>query len=409
MSPFARFAVAHATSVMGDASVTVSLAGSIFFTIPSGEARPRVLLFLALTMAPFAIVAPFVGPMLDRARGGRRLAVFVAAAGRALLVLLMINNLDNLALYPIVFGVLVLGKVHTVAKAALTPELVENQAELVEANSRLALVSAMGGAVGGGPAAALYQLAGPSWSLSLAFIAYGGCVAAALRLPRTKSQGPLTELEREELLLPSVRFAATAMSVIRAGVGFISFLFAFSLKRAGEPAWFYGLVIAFSLVGNFAGAIVAPPLRKKVREEIILGSSALIPAVIVLLCSRSIGRPTVIIAGLSVALGTQTGKLAFDSLVQRDAPDAARGRAFARFETHFQLAWVIGALIPVATLMSLQLGLLLLAVVLGTAGLWYLGGLRTGRDRQVPEGLSRARRRLDALRRRRSKPPPAGT
>ena len=43
-------------------------------------------------------------------------------------------------------------------------------------------------------------------------------------------------------------------------------------------------------------------------------------------------------------------KLAFDSLVQRDAPDANRGRSFARFETRFQLVWVIGALLPLLLL-----------------------------------------------------------
>ena len=29
-------------------------------------------------------------------------------------------------------------------------------------------------------------------------------------------------------------------------------------------------------------------------------------------------------------------------------PDAVRGRSFARFETRFQITWVVGALIPVA-------------------------------------------------------------
>ena len=51
--------------------VTVSLAGTLFFDVGVGAARPKVLLYLLLTMAPFALVAPVLGPFLDRTRGGR--------------------------------------------------------------------------------------------------------------------------------------------------------------------------------------------------------------------------------------------------------------------------------------------------------------------------------------------------
>ena len=405
MSPFARLATAHGASVMGDACVTVSLAGSIFFTVPGAEARPRVLLFLALTMAPFAVVAPLVGPALDRSKGGRRMIVFGAAMGRALVVLLMLDNLDNLLLYPLAFGILVLGKVHTIAKSALVPAMVADPAELVEANSRIALVSGVGGAVGGAPAALLYKLLGAPWSLGLAMLVYLAAAGLSLRIPRAKTAAtPISELEQAELRTPSVIFASTSMSVIRGAVGFLTFLLAFALKRAGEPAWFYGAVIIVSVAGNLVGALVAPPLRKKLREEWILAAAALVPAVVLLVAARSIGRWAILGAALAVALGTQCGKLSFDSLVQRDAPDAARGRNFARFETQFQLAWVLGALIPVAFNLSERVGLFLLAVVLGFVGLSYLGGLRTGRDRQLPEGPSVYQRGYNAVRGRFRRP-----
>ena len=41
------------------------------------------------------------------------------------------------------------------------------------------------------------------------------------------------------------------------------------------------------------------------------------------------------------------GRMAFDSIVQRDAPDANQGRAFAKFETRFQLSWAVAGVIPV--------------------------------------------------------------
>jgi hypothetical protein len=80
----------------------------------------------------------------------------------------------------------------------------------------------------------------------------------------------------------------------------------------------------------------------------------------------------------TIAVGAACGRIAFDSLLQRDGPEHLRGRAFARFETRFQLCWVAGALIPVALLdvLTRRSGFFLLALVLGFAGLSYVGGLR---------------------------------
>ena len=55
----------------GDAFVAVSLAGTIFFSTSVDQARGRVVLFLLVTMAPFAVLAPFIGPALDRMQQGR--------------------------------------------------------------------------------------------------------------------------------------------------------------------------------------------------------------------------------------------------------------------------------------------------------------------------------------------------
>src|SRR4030095_689372 len=88
-TPFARLLYAHAVGVCGDACLTVSLAGSIFFQSPTSAARGEGLLFLLITPAPFAVIAPILGPPLDRSKGGRRLLMILSAAGRALLCLIM--------------------------------------------------------------------------------------------------------------------------------------------------------------------------------------------------------------------------------------------------------------------------------------------------------------------------------
>src|SRR4051812_31003608 len=134
LSPFGRLAAAHAVSMIGDACVTVALAGTLFFNISPGAARPKVLLYLLLTVAPFALVAPVIGPLLDRSRGGRRTLMSVGCFGRAGLCVLMAGNIDGLLLFPLAFGVLVLAKGHQVAKSALVPAMVHDEAALVTAN-----------------------------------------------------------------------------------------------------------------------------------------------------------------------------------------------------------------------------------------------------------------------------------
>jgi hypothetical protein len=135
-------------------------------------------------------------------------------------------------------------------------------------------------------------------------------------------------------------------------------------------------VLTLSATGNGVGVILAPLLRRKVREEWILSGSILVPAVLLVFAARSAGRASLCIAAFSIAGGAACGRLVFDSLVQRDAPDAARGRAFARFETRFQLVWVLGGVLAVLFPFKERGGLFLLALVLLFAGLSYFGTAR---------------------------------
>ena len=116
----------HALSTMGDAFTTVALAGSLFFSISPTAARSKITLYLLLTDAPFGVVAPILGPLLDRKRGSRRIIVFALLVVRALMLLLMAKDLKSFLLFPEAFVVLVASKSYLVAKAALVPDLVDD-------------------------------------------------------------------------------------------------------------------------------------------------------------------------------------------------------------------------------------------------------------------------------------------
>ena len=331
---------AHAISVAGDACLTVSLAGSLFFQSPTSAAREKVLLYLLLTMAPFAIVAPILGPMLDRTRGGRRLLVVASAAGRAVICLFMAMYVtdpapEGLLVYPLAFGALVLAKGHSIAKSSLVPALVKSDDELVNANSRLALLSVIAATIGGMPAAGIQQLFGADWSLRRRRGGVRGGRGARAEDPAdpgARRRGPAScrTLEEAEIHQPSILLAGSAMAVLRGAVGFLAFFVAFALK---DDLFGLGVALAASAVGGFLGVVAAPVLRRSVREETILAGSLVVPAVFALLGTLLGDAIGFVVAAFALAVGAAAGRLGFDSVLQRDGPDAVRGRAFARFET----------------------------------------------------------------------------
>jgi MFS family permease len=375
--PFARLALAFAVGVAGDVFVTVSLADTLFFSATTDSARPKVLLYLLLTLAPFAVIAPVFGPLIDRTRGGRRLVFASTMAARAVLCLVMASHVNGLALYPLAFCALVLSKTQSVTKSALVPGVIKNKDELVLANSRLALISLLGGLVAGPIAAVVLKLAHAPWVLRFGSVVFVLGLLASLGLPRADRVAPEETVEQREVLHSrSIVTAGSAMALMRGAVGFFTFFAAFLLKSKSEPAWMYGLVFLVSGVGTGVGSVLAPLLRRRIREEWILAGALVGPSIPLVFAARSYGRAALVVVAIAIAVGAASARLAFDSLLQRDGADAARGRAFARFETRFQLAWVFGGLLAVVYWGGGRSGIFLVALVLLFTGLSYIGAVR---------------------------------
>src|SRR5688572_10722449 len=124
-SGLSRLIGLHAFNAAGDTAVAISLAGTLFFQVPTGEARSQVALFLGLTMLPFAIVAPLIGPFLDRFSHGRRWAIGATMSIRAFLCWVLGTAVitDSQWLFPAALGVLVSSKAYAVTRAAAVPRL----------------------------------------------------------------------------------------------------------------------------------------------------------------------------------------------------------------------------------------------------------------------------------------------
>ena len=375
---FSRLALTHALVMAGDAMVTVALAGSVFFDIAPNQARGKVALSLLFTMLPFGVVAPFLGPAIDRSRAGRRVMLVGAAAGRAVAALLMAREIHSLLLFPAALVLLILSKTHAVTKSSLVPAAVRSSDELVEANGKLAMLAAVVGFVAAAPAAAILKLSGGEWVLRTAAVLYVAGAAAGLRLRPAPPAEPVEPAHPDQhaVLQRGVMLAATTMAVLRAVVGFLTFAVAFDFRRHHAPSWWFGLVLSSSLFGNFVGSAIGSRLRQRVKEEHILTGAVWLVALGGLVAGRIGSREGFALLGFTVGLSAGVGRLAFDAIVQRDAGDAVRGRSFARFEATFQLCWVGAALVPVIVPIPAKASCFVLALGTAMAGVSYVTGRR---------------------------------
>ena len=349
MSKFTRLAITHALMMGGDAAMVVALADSFFFSVSLDSARTQVLLFLAIGFAPFLFVAPFIGPMIDRVPGGRRLVIQIIALVRIVLLLLMARSIDGLALFPLVFLSLVLQKTYAISKSALVPSTVRSERELVEANSKLGLVA---GIVGAGlvlPAALLLQVAGSVGALAWGALLFAAGFVSALRLPKeVVAAEPADSDESEQLRSESLQTAALVMTVLRANVGFTFFHLAFWLRTEDHGTLLFGAAVGASALATMTGNAIAPRLRDRVREETMLSAALVVSAVAGVGLALLGGTIAAVALAAVVNFVAALGRLGFESIVQRDAPGANRGRAFAQFETRFQFAWAVAGFVAVA-------------------------------------------------------------
>lgn len=167
-----------------DAAMAVALANTLFFSAATGEDRTGVALYLLITIAPFALIAPLIGPLLDRLQTGRRIALATSFGLRVALAILLVFEFDTWVLYPAALAMMVLSKSFTVLKSAATPRLVPPGMDLVRVNARLTIWGLIGGSIVAGATAAgiawLFGSAGALWFAAV--IAVGGAYLS-MRIP----------------------------------------------------------------------------------------------------------------------------------------------------------------------------------------------------------------------------------
>jgi nitrate reductase NapE component len=416
-SGLARLLELHLVSTLADALVATALASTIFFAVPTGQARARVATSLLVTMVPFVVLAPAIGPMLDRVRHGRRYTIAVTLAARAVLALMMARAVGTgedsrtaFSLYPAAFGFLVGQKAYIVARAAAVPRVLPVGSGLVAANARLSLAGVAAMSVGAVLGIGITALTGPSWTLWLAFIVFGGGTVLSFRLssrvdsslgevparlsgrssaPPPDRNGPATDgteqptaatgtrprpapWRRSRATGPYVVLGVRVNVVLRAFTGFLTLFLAFRLRTEpldGLPdTTAIALVVALAAAGGGVGTVLGERLRR-IRPEPAAVLAMMLTSAVAIWAALSYGLWPVLAVAAVAGAGQSLGKLCLDAMIQRDVGEDVRTSAFARSETMMQLAWVGGGGIGLALPLSGAWGLGVAAATVTIAAL----------------------------------------
>jgi hypothetical protein len=388
----------NALHMAGDALIAVSLAGTLFFAAASDAQRGNVALYLLVTMAPFALVAPVIGPALDRLQRGRRWALAGSLLGRALLAVLMAVHHDDLALYPAALGVLVLSKAFNVLRAAVVPRVLPATMSLTSANARMSVFGLTAGGVVGAVGAGIAALLGFGWELSATAAVFAGAAVLALRLPRhvdvpgteepadVLRTAPLTVPGRRRATTPHVVTALRATAALRGLTGFLTIFSAFLVQATVAGGWeatlALGGIAAAAGAGSLLGTGIGTRLQTASPDRVVLAAAGAAAAITVLAACFFSLPMAALVAGVA-AVTNALGKAALDAIIQREVPDNLRASAFARSETWLQLAWVLGGALGVALPTTGWLGFTVAAALLVLAVGLILWSLRTRRARRT--------------------------
>ncbi|WP_026549592.1 MFS transporter [Arthrobacter sp. Br18] len=366
--PYRALWTARTISQWGDAFNTVALVLLIYSLTGSGLGVSGVVI---AEIIPVLLLAPLAGALVDRLP---RVKVMISAdlirAGLAFALPFVDGDVFNV--YLIAVGLSAAAVFFNPAAQSVLPSIVRER-DLVAANSGLWTAAVISQIVLAPLAGVVVAVFGYDWAFWINAASYLASAAALLRLTvpaqparthktswyRDAREG-LIELARHRLLraLAATQFL-TALSA--GATGALLVVLAEEHLRLDEAS--FGLLIG--AIG--AGAAIGPLILTKItdnprRPGFVLGPFVLRGLVDAVLATIT-GLVSAMAALVVYGLGTSTGAVTFNSLLQAEVPEKLRGRIFATFD----MLWQSGRLI------SLLLGGIA-ADLFGIRAVFYLGG-----------------------------------
>jgi MFS family permease len=395
-----------AVNSAGDALIAVALAGTMFFNLDVEQAQGQVALYLLVTMAPFALVAPLIGPALDHMRHARRIAIAGTMLARGLLCWGMagaVLHKDPVTLMPAAFGALVLSKAFGVSRSAVTPRVLPEGLNLVTANARASFCGTVAASIAAPLGAGLIAVTNAGWALRIATLVFIAGAILGIRLPAhvdtpetapapdaVPEAAPAPTAGRWRTLLrvgPVVGEAMRANAALRALSGFLILYLAFLLRTGGfvhsvSPNVALGMLAASAGLGGLVGTGLGALLKARAPLGIVF-STLLVATLTAAVCAVFFGLVAALAVAFVGALGQSLGKLGLDAIVQREIGEEVRSSTFAVSETIHQLVWVVGGLAGLGMSIIAPNGHIALAIIAAALAVTLVGLLTRRATRRV--------------------------
>jgi MFS family permease len=365
---YRRLWLARTASQWGDVFATVALS---LLVLDLTDSALGVSAVVAVEIVPVLLFAPFAGTLVDRLP---RVRVMVAAdLLRAVLALALVFGAGNVAaVYALAFGLSVGAVLFNPAANSTLPALVKDR-ELVAANSGIWTAAVLSQIALAPLAGILYAAlgAGPAFAINAASFLISAAVLAGLRLPAapsaTRRRGFFADAAGGVELLAADRLlralgVGQLLAALSAGAT-SALLVVLAHDHLGLPPSGYGLLLGAIGVGAVLGPLLLTRLVSNPRRPAFVFGPYVLRGLVDLVLATFTALPIALAALAAYGLGTSSGAVTFNSLLQAHTPELARGRIFASFD----MLWQLGRLT------SLLVGGLL-ATAVGIQAVYYLGG-----------------------------------
>ncbi len=374
-SGFRRLAAVRLISQAGDGMFQAGLASLLFFSPEKQSTAGGIALGFLVMFGPFTLIGPFVGPLIDRWQRQRILLwsnlIRLGLAG--VLWALMATHGPDWVLYLAAVVTLSLNRFLLAAMTAAIPRVVEPH-DLLTANAILPTLGTLAAALGGGVGFVVAFLVPgitesqrPMAALILSGLVFGAASWATTTI-RRRELGPVEPLDashmREEFadlvrgLRDGARYLArrvtpgqalVVMAAQRLLYGMV-FVSAILISRnllateAGDDGLSeFGVVLIFAGIGFGLAAVLTPALGDHISRHRWIVSCLVAGAVGQVLLAISSERWALFGAAVIVSFAVQGGKIAVDTIVQRDTEDQVRGRAFSLYDMAYNVAFISSA------------------------------------------------------------------
>jgi len=429
-------------SQTGDGLVQAGLATLFFFAPQNMTSAAGVALALVVMLLPFSIVGPFTGPFIDRWRrrqiilrcnlaragliGATAVALYLAGIGPVVYVLVLVvmginrfllavlsaglpqiispaRLLTANSIVPTLGGVAsAIGAIIGVILRLLLPAgTAQDTASLLSAVAMYTLAALLvtrlapgelgparlpSSADDGAPAPAGPAPGGPAPALSTRAADGDSTLGAALTSTVSELAAAIRYLVRRGT--PALALGTMALHRFVYGMELITIILAsrnLLAPDADADAGLanFGALMGAILAGHFLAVILTPIAHERITPATWVITCLLGGAAGQVLIAATHARLPFMVGLFIFGIGVQGAKIAVDTIVQSDAADAFRGRAFSIYDVLFNIAECLAAGVAVLILPDggwsrpVQIGLvaMVLAVVAGyRSGVRALGG-----------------------------------